>query len=125
MVFFGFLLLTPAQVGAQQVNLFGQACKNNNSKSSVCQDAKAGKNNNPLYGPRGIISRVVNLLSIVVGVAAVLGIIVAGIKFMTSASDPKGAGEARELVIYALIGLVIATLAQVLVKTVLYTIGVQ
>lgn len=117
----GFFLL-PAYVNAA-VPIFDDVCKSNNDKSSVCSDAgrdhedKPG--DNPLYGPDGVITFAVNLLSLLVGVAAVIGIIVAGIKFITSASNPEEANLARELVIYAVVGLILATAAQILVRAVL------
>lgn len=118
------LLFAPIYANAQ-VPLFKDVCQNNGGESTVCDDASQGPNANPLYGPRGIITIVVNLLSVLVGIAAVVGIIVAGIKYLTSASNPEEANQARELVIYAVVGLILATAAQVLVRAVLVHIGVQ
>lgn len=117
------ILAAPAYANAQ-VPLFRDACNRTGNQSSVCKDARQKAGQNPLYGPNGIISIAVNILSIVVGIAAVIGIIVAGIKYLTSASNPQEANNARELVIYAVIGLMLATIAQVLVRTVLFKIGV-
>ncbi|HEX5798267.1 MAG TPA: pilin [Candidatus Saccharimonadales bacterium] len=118
-------LLIPAVATAQQVSpVFQDVCKHNiksgNENSTVCQDASQKPTDNPLYGPDGVIAKVVNLLSLVVGIAAVIGIIVAGVRYLTSASNPEEANKARELVIYALIGLLLAVAAQVLVRAVLY-----
>lgn len=122
------ILTTPAYISAQ-VPLFKDACSQtgggpNGNQSSACRDAKQKADENPLYGPDGIISIAVNILSIVVGIAAVVGIIVAGMKYLTSASNPQEANNARELVIYAVIGLMVASVAQVLVRAVLFKIGV-
>ncbi|MEX2014567.1 MAG: pilin [Candidatus Saccharimonadales bacterium] len=118
-------LLIPAIAAAQEVSpVFQDICKHNiksgNDNSTVCQDASLKPTDNPLYGPDGIIAIVVNILSLVVGIAAVIGIIVAGVKYLTSASNPEEANKARELVIYAVIGLILAVVAQVLVRAVLY-----
>lgn len=118
----GFFLV-PANAGAA-VPFFKDVCQQNSQQSTVCEDASQGQNANPLYGPRGIITTVVDLLSLVVGIAAVIGIIAAGIKFLTSASNPEEASKARELVIYAVIGLMVAAAAQALVRVVLLNIGV-
>jgi hypothetical protein len=122
------IFLIPAYASAQESPLFKNICQHNrqsgNENSTVCEDASQSSGANPLYGPRGIITIVVNLLSLVVGIAAVIGIIVAGIKFLTSASNPEEANTARELVIYAAIGLILATIAQVIVRVVLFNIGV-
>jgi hypothetical protein len=122
MFFLGFFL-APAPVDAA-VPLFKDICGHNSWESGICDDASQGSDANPLYGPGGIISTVVNLLSIMVGIAAVIGIIVAGIKYLTSASNPEEANKSRELVIYAVVGLMLATVAQVMVRTVLHNIGV-
>lgn len=117
------VFLVPSYANAQ-VPFFKNVCKDNGQQSTVCEDASQSQSANPLYGPRGIITIVVNLLSLVVGLAAVVGIIVAGIKFLTSASNPEEANKSRELVIYAVVGLILATVAQAIVRTVLYNIGI-
>lgn len=121
-VFFFGALLVPLSVEAA-VPLFKDVCGHNQWESSVCDDASQTSDANPLYGPRGIITIIVNLLSLVVGIAAVIGIIVAGIKYITSASNPEEANKSRELVIYAMIGLILAGIAQVMVRVVLVNIG--
>jgi hypothetical protein len=122
------VFLFPTYAFAAESPLFKNVCQNNrqagNENSTVCEDANQDTNANPLYGPNGIITIVVNLLSLVIGIAAVIGITVAGIRFLTSASNPEEANKARELVIYAAIGLILATVAQVIVRVVLHNIGV-
>lgn len=117
------ITLSSATASAVGVNPFEDVCKKN-SESSVCKDAKNGQKGNPLYGPDGIITIIVKLLSIVVGVGAVIGIIVAGIRFITSGSNPQDANNARELVIYSVVGLLVAAFAQIIIRAVLYKIRV-
>jgi hypothetical protein len=121
----GFFLVPTVAVAAGEVSpVFKDVCKHSiksgNDNSTVCQDAFQEPGDNPLYGPDGVIAAVVNLLSLVVGIAAVIGIMVAGVKYLTSASNPEEANKARELVIYAMVGLILAVLAQVLIRAVLY-----
>ena len=66
-----------------------------------------------------IFTSVTELISWAVGIAAIIMIFVAGFKYMTSGGDANKVGSAKTTLIYALIGLLVATLAQVLVKTVL------
>lgn len=66
-----------------------------------------------------LLSTVIQVLSIVVGVVAVIMIIVGGLRFITSGGDSSNTASARNTVIYALVGLVVAVLAQVLVHFVL------
>ena len=70
---------------------------------------------------KSIARRVVNIMSIVVGIISVIMLIVAGIKFSTAGGDSNSVQSARSTLIYALIGLFIAVLAQFLVRVVLTT----
>ena len=123
MPFFTLAFLIPSAHAQRKVDILHEVCRTNPS-ATVCEEKEQGKRTNPLYGPQGVISSIVNILSLVVGLAAVIGIIVAGVKYITSASNPQEANQARELVIYAVIGLAIAVIAQLLVRTVLFRIGV-
>lgn len=66
-----------------------------------------------------VLNTVVNLLSLFVGIIAVIMIIVSGFRYVTSGGDPGKVSGAKSALIYALVGLAIAALAQVLVKYVL------
>ena len=65
------------------------------------------------------ISNVINILSIVVGIISVIVIIVQGLRLVLSGGNSQTVGEARNGIIYALIGLVIVALAQAIVFFVL------
>ena len=67
-----------------------------------------------------LVSTLINILSWVVGVAAVVVIIIGGLLYVTSAGDPQKATKARQAILYAIIGLVIVALAQTVVR---FTIG--
>jgi hypothetical protein len=61
----------------------------------------------------------IQLFSIVVGFAAVLVIIISGLRFITSGGDPANVAKARSGVLYALVGLVLVALSQTIVHFVL------
>lgn len=63
----------------------------------------------------GIVKAVVSILSIIVGVAAVIMLIIGGLKYVTSGGDSNAVSSAKNTVLYALIGLVVAVLAQFIV----------
>lgn len=109
--------LTPALTYAQDgINPVEDIC-NSAPNATVCKDAqKASDDNNPLFGPNGIITTIIGLLSVIAGIAAVIIIIVSGLKFITSGNNPQDANNAREGIIYAVVGLSIAVLAQVIVR---------
>lgn len=66
-----------------------------------------------------IITAVVNILSVIVGIVAVIMIVIGGFKYITSSGDANKTASARNTIIYALVGLIIVALAQVIVRFVL------
>ena len=70
-------------------------------------------------GVSSIVKAAVSILSYIVGVAAVIMVIVAGFKYVTSAGDSGRISSAKNTLVYALVGLAVAALAQVLVHLVL------
>jgi hypothetical protein len=66
-----------------------------------------------------IITDVINIFSVAVGVIAVIMIIVGGFRYITSGGDSTKISSAKNTIIYALIGLVVVALAQLIVKFVL------
>lgn len=114
---FIFVVLTPAYAGAEDV--FKDVCSNPEaSTSTVCKSKNLG-GKNPIYGPDGILTAVINIVSLIVGIVAVIFIIIGGLKMITSGSNPQDVAKARETVIYAIVGVIIALLAQVIVQFVL------
>lgn len=72
-------------------------------------------------GASSLVSTIVDLLSLVVGIVAVIMLIISGLRFVFSGGDSNKVGQAKTALIYALVGLVIVGLAQVLVHWVLNT----
>ena len=70
-----------------------------------------------------LIHTVINILSLIVGIAAVIMIIVGGLKYVTSGGESASIASAKNTIIYAVVGLVIAALAQFLVQFVLNKTG--
>ena len=66
-----------------------------------------------------VLRAVVNIISIIVGVAAIIMVVWSGFKYVTSNGDANRIGSAKNTLIYALVGLAIAALAQFLVHFVL------
>ena len=67
-----------------------------------------------------LIKLAVNIFSLVVGVIAVIMIIVAGVKYVTSSGESSNVNSAKNTILYAIIGLVIVALAQVIVRFVVH-----
>lgn len=66
-----------------------------------------------------IAARVVNLLSWVIGIIAVIMIIVAGFRYIASGGASDKVSGAKNTLIYAIVGLIIVALAQAIVRFVL------
>lgn len=65
------------------------------------------------------IQSIINVLTIIVGIAAVIAIILNGLRLILAAGDSNSITSARNGIIYALIGLIIVALAQAIVRFVL------
>ncbi len=65
------------------------------------------------------IGDIINVLSVVVGVIAVIMIIVAGLRYITSGGKQESVTGAKNTILYAVIGLVVVALAQIIVHFVL------
>lgn len=75
-----------------------------------CDDATAAS------GVNNIIGTVVNVLSIAVGIIAVIMIIIGGLKYITSSGDSNNVTSAKNTILYAVVGLVIVAIAQFIVR---------
>lgn len=73
-------------------------------------------------GIQEIVTKIVNIFSVIVGIVAVIMIIYGGFRYITSGGDSGNIGSAKNTIVYAVIGLVIVALAQFLVKFVLDTV---
>lgn len=114
---FSFSLMGSFKV--QAANVLNPVCNNPEATSqpTVCKGAQS--TGNPLLGPDGVLTKAVNIIALVVGVTAVFVIIIAGLRFITSGGDSAKASSARQAVIYALVGLVVAVLSKTIVTFVL------
>jgi hypothetical protein len=66
------------------------------------------------------ISAAISILSIIIGATAIIMILVSGLRYITAGGDSNKVSAAKTTLTYALVGVAIAALAQVLVHLVLY-----
>lgn len=121
----GLLALTIALTGAL-VTVPGLASAAGSFKDDACQGVNALNNSNsnkcdPNAGSSvsNLLTNVIKLLSIFIGFIAVIMVVVGGLKYITANGDSGALASARNTVIYALVGLVIVAIAQVLVHFVI------
>lgn len=79
----------------------------------TCNEAGSGTTVNKIIG------LAVDILSTLVGVVAVVMIIVGGFKYITSSGDSSNVQSAKNTILYAIVGLVIVAMAQVITGFVL------
>ena len=113
------LLIFPVAVKAVDV-IDPNLCSGSVNPDIICKDRIPDKSTtNPLYGPEGILTIAINGLSLVVGILSVITIILSGINFITSQGEPQKVTNARNRIIYAIVGLFVAAVAQGIVVFVL------
>lgn len=97
-----------------------ELCKSADSTNNY--DPATGKCTNPgrpelAGGTNSYLSTFVNLLLFIAGAVAVIVIIVGGIRYITSTGDAMRIKQAKDTVLYGIIGLVIALISYAIVNT--------
>lgn len=132
MLLLAFAFLTPQLLTAppvKAVDIFSNCvktssanqcsdCKSQAANTVVCKDVvdQQGSNTDPIIT---IIKAAITIISYVVGVAAVIGIILNGIRYIISNGDTNAISGARTGLAYSLVGIAVTVLAQLIVVFVL------
>lgn len=120
----GLLLLAivvPATSAYAETNVLDPACAGFSASDpeapTICKDnqTKQSTTDNSIYGKNGIIGKVVQLLAILIGIVAVIMIIIGGLKYVMSSGNPESINSAKNTILYAIIGLIVAVLAQFII----------
>lgn len=104
---FSFAVVPLATSYAAPTDVFTEACKNNNDPA-LC-------NNNTGSGVFSILRTVIQVMLVIGGIIAVIMIIIGGIRYMTSNGDQTDVKAAKDTILYAVIGLVVAGAAYAIV----------
>lgn len=72
-----------------------------------------------LFGANSVFTTIVNILLFLIGAISVIMLIVGGIRYTTSAGNSAAVTGAKNTILYAIIGLIIAFLAYAIVNWVL------
>jgi multisubunit Na+/H+ antiporter MnhB subunit len=98
----------------------GAVCDETNLSASSGVNCAQGKDTpTTLFGEGSIFTTVVNVLLFVIGAISVIMLIIGGIRYTVSAGDSTNVTAAKNTIMYALIGLVVAFLAFAIVNWVL------
>lgn len=121
-------VLTFFMIGVSGLSLAVPTVVEAQSKDKVCEGVGLASNGQGCAEAAGqptvasVITNAINILSIVIGVISVIMVIIGGLKYITSAGDSGKVSSAKDTILYAVIGLVVVALAQVIVRFVLDTV---
>lgn len=102
--------LTPASVGAFSGTIQDGA-----------NSAKGTSQATDLFGASGVFSTITNILLFVLGAVSVIMIIIGGLRYVVSGGDSTSVTAAKNTILYAIVGIVIALLAYAIVNFILGT----
>lgn len=72
-----------------------------------------------LFGPTGMFSTITNVLLFIIGAIAVIMIVIGGMRYVLSGGDSNQITAAKNTILYAIIGIVVAILAYAAVNFVI------
>ncbi len=102
----GAVVATTQPAGA--VDLFNGNC---NDASAVCKQVSGGSGK-----ASSLVQSIITLLLWLIGIISVIMIIVGGIRYALSGGDSNSINGAKNTILYAVIGLVVAMLAYAIVN---------
>ena len=114
-------LALPVVAGVASADITGSLCAGTNVDSTSGASTSCGTNtdNNGQSAIESIGQKVIDAFSVLVGAVSVVMIIYGGFRYITSGGDSGKVGNAKNTLIYAIVGLIIVALAQVLVHYVI------
>ncbi len=117
-------------IGAALTLLAGRAMAAETDLNNTANPAEAGAqaargNGTPteLIGSNGVFTRITNTVLYAVGIISVIMLIYGGLRYVVSGGDSKKVTDAKNTIIYAIIGLIVAILSYAIVNFVINAIG--
>lgn len=109
--------------GAAATLWAGRVMATSNPAQEGAEVAKGDGMPSDLVGVDGVFTQIVNIMLLIVGALSVIMLIWGGVRYIISGGDSKKVTDAKNTIMYAIIGLIIAILAYAIVKFVLSAIG--
>lgn len=109
-----FVLLAIPFAPVKAVNVF-QDCSGDAANTSICRATSSDK----LFGAGGIWNKILNVFTLSIGAVSVLMIVIGGFRYTTSNGDAQQLTSAKNTILYAVVGLVLAAMANAIVNFVL------
>jgi hypothetical protein len=121
--FLGFVAATALALVVVFVPVSTTHAANLETGIKAAQPEGAAGNSNLFGGSNSIFSTVVNVLLFIIGAISVIMLIIGGIRYTISAGDSGNVTAAKNTIMYAIIGLIVAFLAFAIVNWVLGAIS--
>lgn len=119
----GLRIATP--VMAALTLLSGRVMAETMSVQDGAEAAKADIMPRDLVGPDGVFTKISNTLLLVIGIISVVMLIYGGFRYIISGGDNKKVADAKNTILYAIIGLIISLLAYAIINFVITAITGQ
>ena len=87
--------------------------------------AKSDDQSADLFGDGGIFRTITNVLLFLIGAVSVIMLIIGGIRYTVSGGDSTAVTSAKNTILYAVVGIVVALLAYAVVNFVLNSFAAQ
>lgn len=105
------LVVAGQSVGA--VNPLDNTCSQSNTikNSEICKDRSSS-----LFGAGGFWTTLINTMIMIIGAVAVIMIVIGGLRYVLSGGDASAVQSAKNTILYAVIGVVIAIMSYAIVN---------
>jgi hypothetical protein len=104
----------------------GAACDNDITTTPLANGAgcaqAAGTSSN-LFAPGGAFQTISDTLIFIIGAVAVIFLIIGGLRYVVSNGDPKNVSAAKDTILYAIIGIVVAVVSFAVVSFVITSLS--
>lgn len=85
--------------------------------------SKSSSNSSSLFGAQGTFHTIANVLIYIVGAVSVIMLIIGGLRYVISQGNKENVTQAKDTILYAVIGIIVAILAYAIVNFVISSIA--
>jgi len=110
-------------IAAAATLFVGKALAYSSAAQEGAEAARADGMPEELFGDTGVFTQITNTALMIVGIISVIMLVWGGLRYVMSGGDSKKVTDAKNTVLYAIIGLIIAVLSYAIVNFVLNSLG--
>jgi hypothetical protein len=85
--------------------------------------APKSSSQNDLFGEGSLFQKIANTIIFITGAVAVIMVIIGGFRYVLSSGNPQATAGAKDTIMYAIIGVVVAALAFAIINFVIVKLG--